>query len=49
MKITPYYLLQNNEQYANKPAISFKDSNGAFKTDTWSAYYEFVMCISKSY
>ena len=48
MKITSHYLLQNNEQYANEPALSFKDSNGEINTDTWSAYYEFVMSISKS-
>ena len=28
MKITPHYLLQNNEQYANEPPLSFKDKNG---------------------
>ena len=48
MKITSHYLLQNNEQYANEPALSFKDSNGEINTDTWSNYYEFVMSISKS-
>ena len=48
MKITSHYLLQNNEQYANEPALSFKDSNGEINTDTWSDYYEFVMSISKS-
>ncbi len=48
MKTTSHYLLQNNEQYANEPALSFKDSNGEINTDTWSDYYEFVMSISKS-
>ena len=48
MKITPHYLLQNNEQYANEPALSFKDKNGELITDTWSDYYQFVMGISKS-
>ena len=48
MKTTSHYLLQNNEQYANEPALSFKDSNGGINTDTWSDYYEFVMSISKS-
>ena len=48
MKITPHYLLQNNEQYANEPALSFKDKNGELITDTWSEYYQFVMGISKS-
>ncbi|MEE3196153.1 MAG: long-chain fatty acid--CoA ligase [Candidatus Neomarinimicrobiota bacterium] len=48
MKITSHYLLQNNEQYANEPALSFIDSNGEINTDTWSDYYEFVMSISKS-
>ena len=48
MKTTSHYLLQNNEQYANEPALSFKDSNGGVNTDTWSDYYEFVMSISKS-
>ena len=48
MKTTSHYLLQNNEQYANEPALSFKDSNGETNTDTWSDYYEFVMTISKS-
>ena len=48
MKITSHYLLQNNEQYANEPALSFKDSNGEINTDTWSDYYAFVMSISKS-
>ena len=48
MKTTSHYLLQNNVQYANKPALSFKDSNGVINTDTWSDYYEFVMSISKS-
>ena len=48
MKMTSHYLLQNNEQYANEPALSFKDSNGEINTDTWSDYYEFVMSISKS-
>ena len=48
MKITPHYLVQNNEQYANEPALSFKDKNGELITDTWSEYYQFVMGISKS-
>lgn len=48
MKMTSHYLLQNNEQYANEPALSFKDSNGEINTDTWSDYYAFVMSISKS-
>ena len=48
MKTTSHYLLQNNEQYAKEPALSFKDSNGEINTDTWSDYYEFVMHISKS-
>ena len=48
MKTTSNYLLQNNEQYAKEPALSFKDSNGEINTDTWSDYYEFVMSISKS-
>ena len=48
MKTTSHYLLQNNEQYANEPALSFNDNNGGINTDTWSDYYEFVMSISKS-
>ena len=48
MKTTSHYLLQNNEQYANEPALSFKDTNGDLITNTWSDYYEFVITISKS-
>ena len=46
--ITPKYLLQNIDKFGNEPALSIKDRNGNWKTDTWNDFYQCVMEISKS-
>ncbi len=46
--ITPKYLLQNIDKFGNEPALSIKDRNGNWKTDTWNDFYQCVIDISKS-
>ena len=46
--ITPKYLLQNIDKFGNEPALSIKDRNGNWKTDTWNDFYQCVIEISKS-
>ena len=46
--ITPKYLLQNIDKFGNEPALSIKDRNGNWQTDTWNDFYQCVMEISKS-
>ena len=48
MMNTPKYLNQNFEKYKDQPAISIKNNEGSWKTDTWSEFYDYVMSISKS-
>ena len=48
MENTPHLLRQNAQQYANEPAISWKDSEGTWQTDSWDEYYNFCLSISKS-
>ena len=48
MKTTPQYLIQNLEKYPDKPALSIKDKNGSWETDTWKDVYGKVMEVSKS-
>ena len=46
--ITPKYLLQNIDKFGNEPALSIKDRNGNWQTDTWNDFYQCVIEISKS-
>ena len=48
MMNTSNYLVQNLEQFGDEAALSVKDSNGQWKTDTWNDFYHNVMDISKS-
>ena len=48
MKNTPEYLKANLEKYPDEPAISIKDKNGVWKTDSWKEFYENVLNVSKS-
>ena len=41
-------LINNANQYSDEPAISVKDSQGNWETDTWSEFFDFSMKISKS-
>ena len=45
---TPKYLLQNVEKYPNEPAISIKNSEGNWQTNTWTEFYDSVMKVSKA-
>ncbi|MBT3840547.1 MAG: long-chain fatty acid--CoA ligase [Candidatus Marinimicrobia bacterium] len=45
---TPKMLINNANQYSDEPAISVKDSQGNWETDTWSEFFDFSMKISKS-
>ena len=46
--ITLKYLLQNVDKFGNEPALSIKDRNGNWQTDTWNDFYQCVIDISKS-
>ena len=46
--ITSEYLLQNIDKFGNEPALSVKDGNGEWITDTWNDFYQYVLDISKS-
>ena len=48
MMNTSKYLIQNVEKYRNKAALSIKDSDGQWQTDTWNDFYHAVLDISKS-
>ena len=48
MKTTPQYLIQNLEKYPDKPALSIKDKNGSWETDTWKDVYGKVMEVSRA-
>lgn len=45
---TPQFLIRNYKEYPNEPALSVKDSNGDWKTDTWADFYQSVIGLSKS-
>ena len=49
MMNTSKYLIQNVEKYGNKAALSIKDSDGQWQTDTWNDFYHAVLDISKSF
>ena len=48
MKNTPQLLINNANQYPDAPAISIKDVNGQWQTDSWADFFEYAMQISKS-
>ncbi len=48
MKNTPQLLINNANQYPDEPAISIKDVNGQWQTDSWADFFEYAMQISKS-
>ena len=48
MKTTPQYLIQNFESYPDQPALSIKDNNGNWDTDTWKDVYKNVLEVSKA-
>ena len=48
MMNTSKYLIQNVEKFGNEAALSIKDSNGQWKTDSWNDFYQNTMDISKS-
>ena len=48
MMNTSEYLIQNVEKFGNQSALSMKDNNGNWKTDTWSDFYQNVIAVSKS-
>ena len=48
MKNTPQLLINNANQYPDDPAISIKDVNGQWQTDSWADFFEYAMQISKS-
>ena len=48
MKNTPEYLKANLEKFPDEPAISIKDKNGVWQTDSWKEFYENVLKVSKS-
>ena len=49
MKTTPQYLLDNLKNYPNEPAISIKDTNGNWDTNTWEEFYSEVLKVAKSF
>ena len=48
MRTTPQYLIQNLENYPDESALSIKDDNGNWDTDTWKDVYEKVLEVSKA-
>ena len=48
MKNTPEYLKDNLEKFPDEPAISIKDKNGVWQTDSWKEFYDDVLKVSKS-
>ena len=45
---TPKYLFQNKDNHGDAPAISIKDSNGNWQTDSWNDYLNSVTSVAKS-
>lgn len=45
---TPKYLFQNKHNYSDSPAISIKNLNGKWETESWSDYLNSVMNVAKS-
>ena len=45
---TPKYLFQNKNNHGDAPAISIKDSNGNWQTDSWEDYLNSVTSVAKS-
>ena len=45
---TPKYLFQNKDNHGDAPAISIKDSNGNWQTDSWKDYLNSVTSVAKS-
>ena len=46
--ITPKYLLHNVEKYGNEAALSVKDKNGNWTTETWKDLYQNIQNIAKA-
>ena len=49
MKTTPQYLLDNLKNFPNEPALSIKDKNGDWNTDSWEQFYHEVLKVAKSF
>jgi len=45
---TPQLLQFNANNYPNEPAISVRDAQGEWQSNTWSEFFDFCMQISKS-
>ena len=45
---SPTYLKNNADRYRDREALSIKDENGNWETDTWSDVHNSVIEISKS-
>ncbi len=45
---TPKYLFKNKDNHGDSPAISIKDSNGNWQTDSWKDYLNSVISVAKS-
>ena len=45
---TPKYLFQNKDNHGDAPAISIKDSNGNWQTESWKDYLDSVISVAKS-
>ena len=45
---TPKYLFQNKDNHGDAPAISIKDSNGNWQTESWKDYLGSVTSVAKS-
>jgi len=48
MKNTPQYIVHNANTYPDQPAITIRDANGNWNSETWSDYFNFCMKIAKS-
>ncbi len=46
--ITPQVLLENAKKYSAEPALSIKDSDGNWQTDSWEQFYNVTESIAKS-
>ena len=46
--ITPQVLLENAKKYSAEPALSIKDSDGNWQTDSWEQFYNVTETIAKS-
>jgi len=46
--ITPQILLENAKKYPTEPALSIKDSDGKWQTDSWDQFYNITESIAKS-